>query len=150
MHSNRAELSAFESDIKAAFKRAVDRAGGCVKVAHDLGAAPSLISRYGNPDDPSFPPAHILQAVDHLAAEPICLTVMAAEWGLSLMPTSAPIDKPCVMTAVAEVCKTAGDLQSVTLRAAADGRLSNNEKAQIRDKIAGASSAQRLIAELTV
>jgi hypothetical protein len=141
------ELTAFQRDLKAAFKLGVERAGGGVMVAEHTGYDCPRISRYGNPDDASFPPLHIAHAVDRLCGEPLCLQVMAREWGFTLTPT-AGTDDDNIMNAVASFCDKAGELSDVTLRAASDGHLSNNEKTLIRSKLAEVASAHREIAEI--
>ena len=142
------ELSSSDIKIKAAFRRAVEQAGGGVAVANMTRADAGRISRYGNPNDPMMPPADILLAVDKLAAEPICLRAMAEEWRCELVPfDDTDRSEADVISAVADVAKTAGDLQHFALRAAADGRLSHNERSGIRDRVEMAKDAVRGLEE---
>jgi GcrA cell cycle regulator len=129
------DLSPFDVKLKAAFRRAIDQAGGCVAVANMTRVDAGRISRYGSPTDPMMPPADIVLAVDKLAAEPICLRAMAEEWKCELVPFDAAVSDADVISTVAEFAGAAGDLSEVALRGAADGHLSPNDKASIRSGI---------------
>lgn len=144
------ELTDFDIRLKAAFRRAVDQAGGCIAVATQTGVDKGAISRYGNPHETLMPPSNVLMAVDKLAAEPICLRVMAEQWDMELVPfEDAQNSDADVIQTVAEVAKTGGELQSFALRAASDGHLSPNEKAGIRQRLEDHKDAIRDLDDFT-
>jgi hypothetical protein len=130
------ELSSFDVKLKAAFRRAVDQAGGGVAVANVTRMDAGRISRYGNPNDPLMPPADIVLEVDKLAAEPICLRAMAEEWKMELVAFDDPkrSDSEIIGT-VAELAETSGALESYTLRSMADGRWSPNDRKGLRSHL---------------
>ena len=142
-------LSSVEIDLKSAFKIAVHKAGGCVVVSKALGWDKSRISIYGSHDNKQFPPVHIAHAVDKLAGEPLCLSAMARDWGFTLAPTDA-IEAVHVLSALGEKIKSSGGVTETMARALDDGRLSNNEKQAIREKIAADDSANRLLSAMVV
>jgi hypothetical protein len=144
------DLSPFDVKLKAAFRRAVEQAGGGVAVANMTRVDAGRISRYGSPTDPMMPPADIVLAVDKLAAEPICLRAMAEEWKCELVPFDDPARSDAeIISTVAEVARAAGDLQHFSLRAAADGHLSPNDKNGIRERVETAKDSIRDLEEFT-
>ncbi len=144
------ELSPFDIKLKAAFRRAVEQAGGGVAVASATRVDAGRISRYGNPNDPMMPPGDIINSVDKLAADPICLRVMAEDVGCELTPFDDPARSDAdVIQTVGEFAKSAGELSHFALRAASDGHLSNNDKAGIRERVEQAKDAIRDLEDFT-
>lgn len=132
------ELSPFDVRMKAAFRRAVEQAGGGVAVASVTRMDASRISRYGNPNDSLMPPADILLSVDKLAAEPICLRAMAEEWNLELVSHDDPKRAHSeIILAVGEFAADSGSLINAANRAWADRHISPND-----ERVVGAAIAE--------
>lgn len=145
------ELSSFDIRLKAAFRRAVEQAGGGTAVAKTLHVGEDgrrmdagRISLYGNPNSPLMPPADIVLAVDKLAAEPICLRAMAEEWNCELVAFDDPSRSDSnIIATVADLAATGGALESYTLRSMADGRWSPNDRKGLREHLENHKDAIR-------
>lgn len=147
------ELSDSDIRIKAAFRRAVEQAGGCIAVSRERGATradKSHISNYCSPHHDLMPPVDIILAVERLAAEPFVTREMAEQWQHEMVPLERMSNEDTnIINSVADVALAAGDLQCFTLRAAADGRLTPNEKAGMRNRLERTKAQLRELEDFT-
>lgn len=71
--------------IKSAFRRACEDAGPLATIAEFTRVDPALLSRYGNPDRPEFPPVDVMMDVDALSGGDRCLRALAEVRGYELI-----------------------------------------------------------------
>lgn len=71
--------------IKSAFRRACEDAGPLATIAEYTRVDPALLSRYGNPDRPEFPPVDVMMDVDALSGGDRCLRALAEIRGYELV-----------------------------------------------------------------
>jgi hypothetical protein len=123
--------------FKAAFRRAVQMAGGCNAAANVTRVDAARLSRYGNIDAPEFGPVDVGFDLDVAAGDDVILRAWADLRGFDLSPRKlAAIATDDLTHMAGQVAKEAGEVISKAIEAGADGVLSPNEAREIDEEAA--------------
>lgn len=131
------KLSECQYALKAAVRRAVILAGGPAAACKALRVDAARLSRYGNPEDPSFIPVDVAHELDKLAGETVILRAMADLFGFELVPRNMVGPEFVDLTQKAgEFARESGELVSTVIEAGHDEHMSPNEARRIDDAAA--------------
>lgn len=129
--------------FKAAFRRAVQMAGGCNAAANVTRVDAARLSRYGNIDAPEFGPVDVGFDLDMAAGDHVILRAWADLAGFDLTPRN--IDEQVsadLAQAAGQVALESGELISAAIDASADGKLTpaeamrlDKEAADVEEKV---------------
>lgn len=114
--------------FKAAFRRGVTLAGGPVAAARSTRVCASLLSNYGNPERPEFPPIDICFDIDAASGSSIILRAWADLTGFDLVKRDEVADqiRRDVTSLAGDIAKDSGTVVSDALDAVRSGKPSVN------------------------
>jgi|APCry1669192522_1035417.scaffolds.fasta_scaffold00745_6 hypothetical protein len=113
--------------LKSAFRRACEDAGPLATIAEYTRVDPALLSRYGNPDRPEFPPVDVMMDVDALSGGDRCLRAWAELRKFTLSREERGVKVEDMTRHIGAVGVEAGELISEMCNAAADGVITPRE-----------------------
>lgn len=113
--------------LKSAFRRACEDAGPLSSIAEYTRVDPALLSRYGNPDRPEFPPVDVMMDVDALSGGDRCLRAWADLRGCELVREERGVQTEDITRHIGAVGIESGELISEMCNAAADGKVTPRE-----------------------
>lgn len=123
--------------FKAAFRRAVQMAGGCNAAANVTRVDAARLSRYGNIDAPEFGPVDVGFDLDMAAGDHIILRAWADLAGFDLTPRNVEVvASECLAHAAGQVARESGELISAAIEASADGKLTPAEARRLDQEAA--------------
>lgn len=123
--------------IKAAQRDLVKIAGGIERVVEITSTSKSHVGRWNNPADPDLMPLNAVMMLEAETGQPLVTSVMASVNGRRLSdPDGGGGEDHALIARFGSAARQAGELISTGMRAMADGRVTDAEKAEI-DREAG-------------
>lgn len=113
--------------IKSAFRRACEDAGPLATIAEYTRVDPALLSRYGNPDRPEFPPVDVMMDIDALSGGDRCLRALAEIRGYELIREERGVKIEDMNRHIGAVGVETGELISEMCNAVADNKVTPRE-----------------------
>lgn len=117
--------------IKSAFHRACEDCGSLASIAEYTRVDPALLSRYGNPERPEFPPVDVMMDVDALSGGDRCLRALAEIRGYTIERDERGIQIEDINRHIGAVGRESGALISEMCNAISDQKISPNEAKKI-------------------
>lgn len=135
MELNRAIAPAEILAIKAATRRAVKLAGGVEAFAAVTRIGAAQLSRCGSPDNPDIIAVDVAVEADREAGVPAIASAMAGALGFRLVRMEATEGGSVSLSDGVDLIESATGAFRVIEEALADGRLTNTERARIRESL---------------
>jgi hypothetical protein len=117
--------------LKSAFHRACEDVGSLSEVAMYTRVSMTLLSAYGNPDRPEYPPMDVMLDVDALSGGDRCLRAIAELRGYKLEREEKGVRCEDLNRHVGAVGKESGELISAMCIAISDNKITPTEAGRI-------------------
>ena len=131
---------------KAAWRELVEVCGGGAKLATNLRADPSMISRAGNPHHMDrWPCLDQVADAEAMAGDLPVTRFLAGLQGHVVVPADGPQDVASIMVLVGRIARETGDVVGTATDALGDGRISDGERADICREIREAIEALKAL-----
>jgi len=132
-------------DLKADWRAQLKLAGGGERFSLITRGEKAVMSKYGAPDDPLFPPIDVVLDLCRDTGSTALLDTLARQLGFRLVAADAADDHDISMTDIATVVTEGAEFVAALSRAAEDGKITPAELGQVDREAEGAVAAVRRV-----